>query len=75
MNKFKAGDTENLKWGQPNKNRQICCGTRGVKGTDHGQVSYRMTCGDCWNQYGSNGSDVFQRKCPDCQDGKPGIPY
>jgi hypothetical protein len=25
-------------------------------------------------EYGANGTDVFERKCPECQDGMPGLP-
>jgi hypothetical protein len=27
----------------------------------------------CGHKYGSNGSDNFQRKCPSCQGGAPGL--
>ena len=25
--------------------------------------------------YGANGTDIFQRKCPECGGAKPGIPF
>ena len=43
------------------------------KGTDHCQYIYIMQCTKCGNIYGANGSDVFQRKCPQCQNGCPGL--
>ena len=30
-------------------------------------------CGACGHTYRSNGSDNFQRKCPRCQGGAPGL--
>jgi hypothetical protein len=63
-----------------NSNGQRCCGHRGVPGNDHGQIAYKMHCENpanpgCSHFYGANGSDVFQRKCPECQGGQPGIPF
>jgi hypothetical protein len=28
----------------------------------------------CGREYGANGSDIFQRKCPNCQGGTSGLP-
>jgi len=56
-------------------NRQKVHGHRNVSGTDHGQTAYKLECLICNNIYGANGSDIFQRKCPSCQDGMPGIDY
>ncbi len=63
-----------------NRNGQRCCGQRGQPGNDHGQVAYKMHCENpenlgCGHVYGANGSDVFQRKCPECQGGEIGIPF
>jgi hypothetical protein len=44
----------------------------GKAGTDHGQFVYELRCQLCGHQYGSNGSDNFQRKCPKCQGGQHG---
>lgn len=74
---FVNGSSETTRIGFINRNNQKCGGHRGVDGTDHGQVSYRMEClqSGCGNEYGSNGTDIFQRKCPRCQGGRPGIPF
>jgi hypothetical protein len=74
---FRSGTTDTTQIGYINQNLQRCAGTRGVAGTDHGQVAYRMECEapDCGHVYGANGTDVFQRKCPYCQGGKPGIEF
>jgi len=43
-----------------------------VKEWDHKLECLENQCG---HEYGANGSDIFQRKCPKCQGGKPGIEY
>jgi phage FluMu protein Com len=35
---------------------------------------YELRCRTCEHRYGSHGSDNFDRKCPDCQHGAPGLP-
>jgi len=57
------------------KNHQKVHGHRNVPGTDHLQTAYKLECLACGEIYGANGSDIFQRKCPKCQDGAPGIEY
>ena len=72
-----SGSTTTTSIGYINRNEQKNLGTRKVAGTDHGQYSYRMLCLNeaCKLEYGANGTDIFQRKCPSCQDGKLGIDY
>ncbi|MFA0256074.1 hypothetical protein [Vibrio breoganii] len=74
---FKSGGTKTTQIGYINRNNQKNHGTRGVAGNDHGQVSYKLEClqSGCGAIYGANGTDVFQRKCPKCQGGLPGIGY
>jgi hypothetical protein len=59
--------------GYVNRNRQKVVRPTGLEGTDHVQKVYALRCGDCRTEYGANGSDIFQRKCPNCQGGKPGL--
>jgi hypothetical protein len=59
--------------GYVNRNRQEVIRNTGLPGTDHFQFVYVLRCGDCANEYGANGSDIFQRKCPACQGGAPGL--
>ena len=68
----KGGTTE---IGYVNKNKQKCCGQHGVAGTDYGQLAYRMECLECGYVYGTNGSDIFERKCPKCQGEAAGIDF
>ena len=72
---FRDGCGRTTKVGYINRNNQECHGHRGRAGTDHYQVAYRMECLYCGHVYGANGSDVFQRKCPECQGGEAGIGF
>ena len=71
------GETTTTQIGYVNRHNQRCGGHRGLAGNDHLQRAYRMEClqPTCGNIYGANGSDVFQRKCPNCQGGQPGIEF
>jgi hypothetical protein len=77
ITEYVGGNTKTTQVGYINRNRQKCTGHRGVAGTDHGQQAYRMECleTNCGHVYGANGTDVFQRKCPRCGGGKPGITF
>ncbi|HJH31298.1 MAG TPA: hypothetical protein C5S50_03745 [Methanosarcinaceae archaeon] len=72
---FKSGKFKTTQIGYINRNEQLNLGTLGIKGTDYGQNSYKLKCLSCKNEYGSNGTDIFERKCPACQRGRPGIPF
>jgi hypothetical protein len=74
---FISGEAPTTQIGYVNRNNQRCSGHRGIAGTDHLQRAYRMEClePDCGSVYGANGSDVFQRRCPDCQGGEPGLGF
>lgn len=43
-------------------------------GTDHNSKVWILKCPDCGTCYGANSTDAWERKCPNCQDGKPGLP-
>ncbi|MBF8983988.1 hypothetical protein IZY60_10590 [Lutibacter sp. B2] len=57
--------------GYLNKNNQMNLGRTDEPGTDHMQWFYSMECKNCNYKYKSNGSDIWQRKCPNCQGGRP----
>lgn len=61
--------------GYRNKNLQRVIAPTGKRGTDYGQSVYVLQCGECTYRYGANGSDIWQRKCPKCQGGKPGLKF
>ena len=75
MTEFRSGSTRTTQIGYVNRNNQENLGHRGVTGNDHLQMSYKMICQNCRLTYGSNGTDIFQRRCPNCQNGAAGIPY
>lgn len=72
---WRSGGGPSVEIGVVNRNGQICLGHRGVAGTDHLQVAYRLECGLCGLVYGANGSDVHERRCPGCQGGAAGIEH
>ena len=72
---FRSGKGESAQIGALNRNGQRCLGHQGVMGTDHGQKAYGVHCTECGHEYGANGSDLHERRCPACQGGTPGIPY
>ena len=58
-----------------NKNRQQVIGATNLSGNDHNQRVYILQCLKDKYKYGANGSDIWQRKCPKHQGGKPGLKY
>ena len=59
--------------GHVNRNSQVVIRNTGLCGTDHVQTVYELKCSHCGCVYGANGSDIFQRKCPECQGGAKGL--
>jgi hypothetical protein len=60
--------------GYTNRNGQVVIRYTALPGTDHGQTVYQLGCSLCGHVYGANGSDIFERKCPNCQGGAAGLP-
>jgi len=61
--------------GYVNKNRQKVLRRTGEPGSDHNQIIYVLRCGDCGHEYGANGSDIWQRRCPCHDKGEPALAY
>jgi hypothetical protein len=61
--------------GYTNRNDQVNVRATGLPGNDYFQCVYVLCCGRCGHEYGANGSDIFQRKCPSCLGGQPGLAY
>lgn len=59
--------------GYVNRNRQEVLSNTGEPGNDHNQFIYLLKCHNCGERYGANGSDIFQRRCPICDGGRPGL--
>lgn len=77
MAEFWSGGSKTVQIGYVNDNGQVCLGTRGRPGNSDGQKSYKMQCSRCGcrHVYGANGFDIFERKCPKCQNGAPGLEF
>ncbi|MDX2224992.1 MAG: Swt1 family HEPN domain-containing protein [Rhodospirillaceae bacterium] len=71
--RWRAANT--LEIGRENKNGQVVTRKTDQPGTDHLQKVYVLTCKHCGHTYGANGSDAWQRKCPKCQAGRPGLAF
>lgn len=69
----KTADGATTAPGFRNRNGQIVIRATGEPGNDHNQQVYQLACEHCGLNYGANGSDIFQRKCPACGGGKPGL--
>lgn len=61
--------------GYINKNGQKVLRKTDKPGNDHNQRVYVLSCGECRQDYGANGSDIWLRRCPACQRGAPGLDY
>ena len=61
--------------GFKNSNGQIVLRGTGEPGNDHNQTVYVLRCDECGHEYGANGSDIWQRRCPSCQGGAKGLSY
>lgn len=71
LNKEEMKDMKTTDKGYLNKNNQRNNGRTGRPGTDYGQWFYEMECMNCGHKYNANGTDIWQRKCPKCQGGRP----
>jgi rubredoxin len=72
---FQSGKGPTVEIGYTNPNDQRCCGTLGVPETDINAFAYKLECNLCGFVYGANSGDVHERKCPNCQGGKPGVRF
>ena len=60
--------------GYINSNGQEVLRSTNRAGNDHMQKVYVLRCTKCRRDYGANGSDIHERKCPYCQGGRLGLP-
>ena len=68
--RMSAGTT---KLGYRNRNDQVVVRRTDLPGNDHNQRVYVLQCDRCMHRYGANGSDIWQRRCPRCDGGRPGL--
>ena len=69
-----SSGSETTQPGFINRNAQRVIRATGLPGTDKLQTAYVLECEQCQHRYAANASDIFERRCPKCQTGKPGIP-
>jgi hypothetical protein len=57
------------------RNRDGQCVIRKTEreGSTPGQRVFILHCSVCDHEYGANGADIYDRLCPKCQDGPPGL--
>lgn len=70
-----TADKGTTKIGYENRNRQVVIEATGLPGNDFFQKVYVLRCGICGREYGANGSDIWDRRCPGCQGGATGLSY
>ncbi|MGA7220784.1 MAG: hypothetical protein WBX38_20885 [Candidatus Sulfotelmatobacter sp.] len=58
-----------------NRNRQVVVRNTGLPGTDKNATIYQLGCSQCGHVYGANSADIFERRCPKHDNGKPGLPF
>lgn len=58
-----------------NRHGQEVVRPTGRMGTDHNQYVYVLRCRTCGHEYGANGSDIFLRRCPAHDQGRPGLSF
>lgn len=66
-----ATDQKSTDAGYVNKNNQRNNGKTDIPGTGNGQWFYDVECLECGHKYHANGHDLWLRKCPKCQGGRP----
>ncbi len=59
--------------GYTNRNGQTVVRKTFKLSNDLFQVVYVLKCGQCKREYGANGSDIFQRRCPYCDPRARGL--
>ena len=61
--------------GDLNSRQQLVIGNTQLRSTTRdNQRVWEIECQHCKFRYGANGCDLHERKCPNCQGGKPGEP-
>lgn len=75
MKSARATNLGTTQVGYINRNGQEVIRPTARPGTDRHQSVYVLRCRGCGHEYGTNGSDIFQRRCPVHDGGAPGIDF
>src|SRR5688572_8248329 len=59
--------------GYRNREGQLVIRKTEREGSAPGQRVFILHCTVCDHEYGADGSDIYDRLCPKCQDGPPGL--
>jgi len=68
LQKEEAAIMNTTEIGYVNRNNQRNNGKTDIPGTDFGQWFYDMECLECGHKYHANGSNIYEKKCPNCQE-------
>jgi hypothetical protein len=60
--------------GYRNREGQLVIRKTEREGSAQGQRVFILHCTVCDHEYGADGCDIYDRRCPTCQDGPPGLP-
>lgn len=58
-----------------NRSRQQVVRQADAPGGDRMQWIYELCCLDCDHRYAAKGNEIFQRRCPSCGGGPPGLSF
>lgn len=61
--------------GYVNQHSQKVVRKTSTPSNDHNQLVYVLLCQKCKTEYGANGSDIWQRRCPSCSGGRPALAF
>ena len=59
--------------GYRNRNDQVVLRRTDLLGNDQNEGVYVLECSRCQHRYGTSGSVIWRRRCPDCGGGRPGL--
>lgn len=59
--------------GHENRNEQVVIRQTNLDGNLPEEKVYVLKCHRCSTEYGTNGCDIYLRRCPACMGGQPGL--
>ena len=71
MSKSQRGKGPTVQSGYVNPNEQEVIRCTDKCGADHGQYLYELKCKQCGHTFECDGTTNYEKKCPNCQGGKP----
>jgi hypothetical protein len=68
-------ETKRVRAKTENAHGQFVVRNTGKLSNDRSQNIYQLVCLKCGHNYGTQRGDVHSQKCPNCQNGKPGLAF